>query len=68
MPTINGGSGSNGHVTPNFHVLIVGSGIAGLSAAVSCKEKGFDVTILEAAEEFDHVSCLTACIKKILPY
>lgn len=39
-----------------LHVMVVGSGIAGLSAAVACKEKGFTVTVLEASDKFSHVS------------
>ena len=42
----------------SLHVLIVGCGIAGLVAAISLKEKGFKVTIVEAATEFSHVSSL----------
>ncbi|KAL6405642.1 hypothetical protein AUP68_11022 [Ilyonectria robusta] len=38
-----------------FNVLIVGSGVAGLSAAISCREQGFDVVVVEASPEFTHV-------------
>lgn len=36
-------------------VLIVGCGIAGLAAAVACRLKGFNVTVLESSAEFAHV-------------
>jgi NADPH-dependent 2,4-dienoyl-CoA reductase/sulfur reductase-like enzyme len=39
-----------------LHIIVVGSGIAGLTAAVACREKGFTVTVLEASEKFSHVS------------
>ncbi len=38
-----------------LHIMVVGSGIAGLTAAIACKEKGFRVTVLEASAEFSHV-------------
>lgn len=51
------GTSDNLQTDPSkLHVLIVGAGIGGLTAAVSCKEKGFTVTVLEGSEKFSHVS------------
>lgn len=36
-------------------VLVVGCGIAGLTAAVACREKGFNVMVLESLAQFSHV-------------
>jgi salicylate hydroxylase len=36
-------------------VLIIGCGIAGLTAAVACRLKGFNVKVLESSPEFAHV-------------
>ena len=36
-------------------VLIVGGGVAGLTAAVACRQKGFNVTVLESSTAFAHV-------------
>jgi 2-polyprenyl-6-methoxyphenol hydroxylase-like FAD-dependent oxidoreductase len=40
-----------------LEVLVIGCGIAGLTTAVACREKGFNVTVLESSLEFSHVSC-----------
>ncbi len=42
----------------NLDVIIVGAGIAGLTAAACCVEKGFNVTVLESAKEVAHVKQL----------
>lgn len=39
-----------------LEVVIVGCGITGLSAAVACIQKGFNVRVLEASAEFAHAS------------
>ncbi|PVH84302.1 FAD/NAD(P)-binding domain-containing protein [Cadophora sp. DSE1049] len=41
-----------------LEVLIVGCGIAGLSAAVACSQKGFNVRVLEASAQFAHATGL----------
>jgi salicylate hydroxylase len=41
----------------DLDVLVVGCGIAGLTTAVACREKGFNVRVLESSAEFSHVSC-----------
>jgi tricarballylate dehydrogenase len=38
----------------SVHVIVVGSGIAGLSAALSAAESGAEVTIIERASEGEH--------------
>ncbi|KAH9207896.1 hypothetical protein DL95DRAFT_373775 [Leptodontidium sp. 2 PMI_412] len=38
-----------------LNVLIVGAGITGLTTAIACVEKGFDVTALEYTAQFSHV-------------
>ena len=45
-------------VTDNFYqvdIVIVGAGIAGLSAALSCAQAGHKVTVLEGAKELAEV-------------
>ena len=37
--------------TTNIHILIVGAGFGGLSAAIECRRKGFRVTLFEAVKE-----------------
>lgn len=44
----------NNNDTDEFDVIVVGSGIAGLSAAVSAGEAGRRVVLIERAEEGDH--------------
>lgn len=36
-------------------VVVVGGGIGGLAAAIECKQKGFEVVVLESTKEFTHV-------------
>ncbi|KIW88454.1 uncharacterized protein Z519_11023 [Cladophialophora bantiana CBS 173.52] len=48
-------SHTNGHTVPKFDVLIVGGGIAGLTTAIACRRKGFNVTVLEATQFYTHV-------------
>ncbi len=36
-------------------ILIAGGGIGGLAAALACAQRGMDVTVIEAAEEFSEV-------------
>jgi len=46
---------TNGQTYPKFDVLIIGGGITGLTAAIACRRKGFDVTVLEATQSYTHV-------------
>ena len=46
----------------DLNVLVVGCGIAGLTTAVACREKGFNVRVLESSAEFSHVSVLKSWI------
>jgi len=41
--------------TLQLNVLVVGCGIAGLTTAVACSQKGFKVRVLESSPEFAHV-------------
>lgn len=43
---------------PDLEVLIIGGGIGGLTAGISCKEKGFQVRILESQLSYTHVSAI----------
>lgn len=47
---------TNGQTYPKFDVLIIGGGITGLTAAIACRRKGFNVTVLEATQSYTHVS------------
>lgn len=38
-----------------MHIVIAGAGIAGATAAIACRLKGFDVTLLEQASSIDPV-------------
>jgi salicylate hydroxylase len=42
-------------MTTDWHLLIVGGGIGGLSAALSLARRGFNVTVLERSPEFGEV-------------
>lgn len=42
----------------NLKIIVIGAGIGGLATAIACKEKGFDVTVLESQSEFLHVSII----------
>lgn len=48
-----------------LNVLIVGAGITGLTTAIACVEKGFDVTALEYTAQFSHVNISLRKLKKI---
>ncbi len=41
-------SSPNGHISTRRHITIVGAGLAGLTAAITCAEGGAGVTLLEA--------------------
>lgn len=38
-----------------LHIIVVGAGLAGISAAISCALAGHAVTVLEAAKELAEV-------------
>jgi 2-polyprenyl-6-methoxyphenol hydroxylase-like FAD-dependent oxidoreductase len=42
---------SNTAVTSDLHVIVVGAGFAGLTAAIQCRRKGFKVTLFESFKE-----------------
>ena len=48
-------------MTARERVLVVGAGVAGLSAAYRLAQSGFDVTVLEAS---DHVGGKTAATRR----
>ena len=37
---------------PALHVIVVGGGLGGLAGAMAFRRRGFEVTVLEAAAEF----------------
>lgn len=41
-------------------IVVIGAGLSGLSAAISCSLAGHDVLILEAARELAEVRCRPA--------
>jgi succinate dehydrogenase/fumarate reductase flavoprotein subunit len=45
-----------------YSVLVVGAGIAGLSASIALAEKGYDVTILEGAPQVKTLLMSLLCI------
>ncbi|CZR56825.1 uncharacterized protein PAC_06714 [Phialocephala subalpina] len=40
---------------PKFDIIVVGSGITGLSTAIACTAKGFNVTVLESSPKFSNI-------------
>ena len=38
-----------------MHVLLIGAGIAGLTAAIALRKKGIDVTVLEQARQLSEI-------------
>lgn len=53
LVTANGNN--NGTKPVELNILIIGAGIAGLTAAACCLEHGFKVTLLESSRQFAHV-------------
>lgn len=49
-----------------FSILIVGAGIAGLATSIALVEKGYSVTVLEAAPQVRTSHLLSLLIKLII--
>jgi thioredoxin reductase len=54
MGEMNGNS--NGTQPLRLEILVVGGGITGLTTAIACREKGFNVKVLEGLSQYAHVS------------
>ena len=50
------GGAKNIMVALDLKIIVAGGGIGGMVTAIACKEKGFDVIVLESQAEFLHVS------------
>ena len=46
---------ANGTAQAKLEVVIIGAGLSGLSAAISCAQAGHDVLVLEGARELAEV-------------
>ena len=52
---------------PSLHIAIIGGGLGGLAAAIGIKRAGHNVTLLEQASQFHHVSHVFITCSACLP-